>query len=419
MRDKGRRRGAASARRAVLGRPHRDGDRWDHGRVRKWGVIAIVGGVGLLVAASSAIWVGKGSAASAQGSSTRRVSQDVDGVHFLTPDVGWATEDNDTRMVMTTDGGSRWRDVSPPLLLRHGWALASGLSGGSFLSRSDFFVSVYDSSLGHLVPQYLFHSTDGGRRWVRIGSFPDGAGQAWVTFLNDRRGWVAVGNGAAGGSSSVTVYETTSAGAHWSVVSRSMSLTGRPGTPDNPGNCGDTGLSTSGASHAPVLWLTGASNFASCVYRSTDGGKRWTSGGLVDPSRGWGGEAWSPVFSTDSRGSLVAWRGTPRGSVAAFYSTSNGGRTWVERRLPSSTSGPVDVVSATTWVMAAGTKLYLSINGGFSWSSVPTTLDFSGPSMPGSLAFVNAMSGWAIDGSSQLWHTTNGGHTWALEQLPG
>jgi photosystem II stability/assembly factor-like uncharacterized protein len=39
--------------------------------------------------------------------------------------------------------------------------------------------------------------------------------------------------------------------------------------------------------------------------------------------------------------------------------------------------------------------------------------------MPGSLAFVNAMSGWAIDGSSQLWHTTNGGHTWALEQLPG
>jgi len=283
-------------------------------------------------------------------------------------------------------------------------------------------VSVYDSGPDELLPVFLFHTTDGGREWAQVGSFPNGVGEAWVSFLNDRQGWVVVGNGAAGGSSSATIYETTNGGARWSVVSRSMSLTGRPGTPKNPGNCGDTGLSTSGTSYAPVVWLSGASNLAPCLAYSTDGGRHWTGTGgpfEADASKGWGGEAWPPVFSSESEGTLVASYGTPHGSVTAFYSTSNGGNTWVEHRRPAPKPGPVDVVSPTTWVTTAGKSLCLTTNGGVTWSSFTTALDFSGPSVPGPLDFVNTLDGWAILGSGQLWHTADGGRMWALEPLPG
>ena len=139
--------------------------------------------------------------------------QDVDAVHFLNANVGWATEITGP-LRMTTNGGARWRDVPRPKL--HGKVLgfSNTLAGASFLSRSDFWVTAY--GLGRDV--FLFHTTDAGRKWVHAGTFPNDLGGAWVSFLNDRRGWVAVGNGAAGGSGTVTIYETTNGGRHWSMV---------------------------------------------------------------------------------------------------------------------------------------------------------------------------------------------------------
>lgn len=342
-------------------------------------------------------------------------SQDVDSVHFFTPKVGWATVDNASRLLMTTDGGARWRDVSPPMLLRANFTLASGPTAGSFLSQSDFWVSVYDSLPDKVLSVFLLHTTDGGQSWSLAGSFPNGAGAAWESFLNERQGWVELDNGEAAGSGSVTVYETTNGGQHWSVVSHSPSLTGTPGTPESPGSCDPTGISVSGTSRAPVLWLSGASNLAPCLSCSTDGGRRWSGcGSPSDPSKGWGGEAWPPVFSSESSGALRVSYGTSHGSVTAVYSTSNGGKTWKEHRPPSSNLGPVDVVSSSTCFDATSTRLYRTTNGGITWSSISTPHDLS----TSTLDFVTTMDGWAILSSGRLWHTTDGGRTWALEPLP-
>ena len=161
--------------------------------------------------------------------------QDVDAVHFINSKVGWASEDNYTRLLMTTDGGTRWRVLSLPESLRKRLALTTGLVGATFLSPSDFWATADRLRRTSTFPDvFLFHTTDGGRNWVQAGSFPNDE-EAWVSFLNDQRGWVAVDNGEAGGSGSVSIYETTNGGRHWSLVSRSRSLTGAPGTPGNPG----------------------------------------------------------------------------------------------------------------------------------------------------------------------------------------
>jgi photosystem II stability/assembly factor-like uncharacterized protein len=298
------------------------------------------------------------------------------------------------------------------MLRRVGFVLASGLAGAAFLSPTDFFVSVWTSW-----PVFLLHTTDSGRKWTEVGSFPNGVGEAWVSFLNNRQGWVAIGNGAAGGSSSVTIYATSDAGAHWAVVSRSMSLMGKPGTPENPGNCGDTGLIALGTLRGPVLWLTGASNIAPCVLESTDGGRRWAGAGPFDPSVGWGGEAWPPVFSSGASGALAVWYGTAHGSVMAVYSTRDHGATWVQHLTPSPKFELMDVVASTTWFAATGTTIYRTTNGGASWSSVPASVNFGNYQSPNTLDFVNAADGWAVAGGA-LWHTTDGGRAWVLQALP-
>ena len=374
--------------------------------MRRLGLVAAVA-MTLMLAASPSV-----ASSTPHTLTTAAQAQDVDGVYFLNSKVGWASVGNSARLLMTTDGGAHWRDVSPPMLRRKGFGLASGLAGADFLSPNDFFVSVTS------VPVFVSHTTDGGRKWTEVGSFPNGVGEAWVSFVNDRHGWVAIGNGAAGGSSSVTIYATMSGGAHWAVVSRSMSLGGKPGTPDNPGGCHDTGLTWSGSLRAPVLWLTGGGNVAPCVLESTDGGRRWGSDHSLDPSAGWGGTAWSPVFSSGSDGTLAVWYGTAHRAVTAAYSTTNGGVTWVEHRPPSGKQPElVDVVSSTTWFAATGTTVYLTANGGASWSSAHASVNFGGSQSSKTLDFVNIVDGWAVL-NGHVWHTTDGGRLWASEVLP-
>jgi photosystem II stability/assembly factor-like uncharacterized protein len=384
--------------------------------VRKLGLIATVV-MTLMLAAGTSSASSSPSSASVAPRANARQAQDVDGVYFLSPRVGWTSADGSTRLIMTTDGGARWRDVSPPMLTRKGLGLASGLAGADFLSPSDFFVSAYDIGTDELLPVFLLHTTDAGRKWTEVGSFPNGVGEAWVSFLNDRQGWVAIGNGAAGGTSTVTIYATTAAGAHWVMVARSPSLSGRPGTPDNPGGCGDTGLTWSGSLRAPVLWLTGFGSVAPCVRVSTDGGRRWGRAEVLDPSAGSGGEAWPPVFSSESDGALAVWYGTPGEVVTAVYSTTNGGASWMEHRTPLPKPGLVDVVSSRTWFAATGMTIYHTTNGGVRWSGAHVSLNFSNSQPQNALDFVNAVDGWAVL-SGALWHTTDGGRLWVLEPLP-
>jgi len=343
----------------------------------------------------------------------------VDGVKFLDSNVGWASTENQDQVFITTDGGRHWRDVSPPL--RKNLTFEGGLVGASFLSASDFYMSVFTASQTKLEPLLLFHATDAGRHWTQAGSFPNSAGQTSVSFADDQRGWVVVDNGHAAGSGSVTIYETRDGGRNWQMVSRSRSLTGVPGTPENPATSNITGLSISGSSRSPVLWLSGATTVTPYWVCSTDGGKRWTGcggGGWVDPYKGSGGVAWPPIFSSRASGALVASYGTPHASVTAFFSTSDGGNTWVEHLPPAPTIGPLDVVSSTTWFAVVGKALYRTTDGGANWVRVPNAKDLHGSSGTGSLDFVNTLDGWAILGSGRLWHTTDGGRVWKLELLP-
>lgn len=103
--------------------------------------------------------------------------------------------------------------------------------------------------------------------------------------------------------------------------------------------------------------------------------------------------------------------------MTAVYSTTNGGKTWVEHRTPSGKPVLADVVSSTTWFAALGKTIYHTTNGGLSWSRIAASVNFGSYSGRGTLDFVNTEDGWTLLGD-QVWHTTDGGHMWASELPP-
>jgi len=335
---------------------------------------------------------------------------DVDAVHFLSPSVGWFSADNQSRLLMTTDGGRHWVNISPPLLRLQGRTLAGGLSGGFFLSKSDFWVSVFNLGPDKVLPVEVLHTTNGGRSWTDSGSFPRDYGGAWLHFVSRSRGWLMVSHGAAADQEPVTLYETTTGGKRWSELARSSSTmaAGTPGAP-SPG-CDKTGISSS--SHSSV-WISGYCNGAVDLQHSRDGGRVWHERALRATNRtiSWGGYAYPPTFFTPSDGVLQAGLGTKSGTYDAIYTTKDGGIRWTVHRPPTATEGPMDVLSATTWFVAHGHTLYVTTNGGTSWTSVRSSISLSGTGTD-ILDFLDATVGWTVTARGTLWHTTDGGRTW-------
>jgi photosystem II stability/assembly factor-like uncharacterized protein len=331
----------------------------------------------------------------------------VDSVHFLDASTGWATTGNQSKLLMTVDGGGRWTNISPPALRARGRILAGGLAGAFMLSRADLWVSIFNDSVDKLAAVEVLNSTDGGRHWSDRGSFPRDYGSAWLYFTSARRGWLLVDDGAAAGSDWVTVYGTDTGGAHWRLLAGSRDPTIWSGTPGGPAAaCDKTGISFSSSTSG---WIGAGCNGPLELPHTSDGGREWQEDEL---ERGdYGDDLDPPQFFNASDGVMIGGLGSPTGTTDAVFNTTNGGSSWSAHVAPVRTDGPIDALSATTWLIADGHTLYLTRDGGSIWTPI------SSPIAPGGygsdrLDFVSTRVGWAITAGGALWCTTDGGRSW-------
>jgi photosystem II stability/assembly factor-like uncharacterized protein len=235
------------------------------------GWAAIVAACAILGACGSTTATSTTSGTRAAARATTALSS-VDAVKFLSPAVGWVATDNDSRLMMTTDGGRHWVNVSPPALRLRGRILAGGLSGAFFFSKSDFWVAVFNVGPDKVLPVEVLHTTNGARTWTESGSFPRSYGNAWLYFVSRSRGWLMVGQGQAADQEPVTIYQTRSGGRRWSELARSSSpmASGTPGAPSPA--CDKTGISYSSVSSG---WISGDCNGPVDLQHSRGGGRAW------------------------------------------------------------------------------------------------------------------------------------------------
>jgi photosystem II stability/assembly factor-like uncharacterized protein len=344
---------------------------------------------------------------------------------------GWAIF-NDYRLptmgvLATTDGGTRWRDVTPP---RSTGQRVAGLNVTVLSSIVAWVVRVLANDATFHYTSEILRTADGGRTWRSAAvpppaGLPDIGGVSSISFINPREGWLLASLGAAAGSEEVAIYHSTDRGEKWIEVARSAPYSASSGLPFGGDKDAITFLNpTTG-------WITGLilTPDELMLYATHDGGRTWQRQPMPLPkgfAPHWTAYAKPPKFFTARDGILPVYY-TVRDAgqetmIVAFYLTHDGGTTWTYAL------GPVSTWSVATHAVAdmnhawvrRGNVLYATTDGGRHWTTILRSsllLDVA------QLDFISPEVGWAVGAGARvgldpptspfLLKTLDGGRTWS------
>ena len=369
----------------------------------------------------------------------------LDEIHMLSLTEGWAR--SGPFVLVTGDGGSNWREVTPPGTLPDGtWKAASG--------------------------PHVLETSDGGVTW-RPAADPDSL-HSWervhlfATFLDARTAWVVYTAGTSF-RPDTQVWRTTDGGRSWTA---SLAF-----EPDIRGDGAWARMFALDPEHlwlmACVDWVGAGHHFDSRFFHSSDGGANWepmdvdvgvnfTGMAFSDPVHGWliwqtlsayynippefattadGGQTWEDhslppppgtphlfdeqylycepyqlnLLSSESVRLLVGcfdYEYSPKSYASYLYASDDGGDTWSAQLLPDPVYAPeyTLIYFDAGQALLLGREMYSSNDGGESWNHFKTV------SWDGDFSFVDRQHGWAVaraDGEVALVSTEDGGATWA------
>jgi photosystem II stability/assembly factor-like uncharacterized protein len=281
--------------------------------------VAIAVGFGLLIAGAI---VGKvadrGTSGGTAGRTIRLVAPN--GVRFVNSAVGWVTDDHGQRLLMTSDGGGSWVNISPPILGRPRDPPQLVLAGALFESRSSFWVAVFRYR-GGLAPVESLHTTDDGRTWTDARSFARNDGY-WRTvpltpggktlyggntlsprYFNAQDGVFTADLGSRTGGRSA-IYTTTTAGVRWTAHAV-------------PGGSPVGAVSIA----SPTSWVAAA---ARTLYMTNSAGRSWRARKLAI------GSVWGLSDTFDFLTPTDGWAITDSGPNSRIWHTTTSGRHWTK-----------------------------------------------------------------------------------------
>lgn len=316
----------------------------------------------------------------------------------------------------TTDGGTRWSDVTP-----------SGLAeqGGKHFIDGFFALDAHDAWIAYggvfeADRQTVLATTDGGRRWTVVGHQPNGD-TCDLDFVSPSIGWCAVITPYQG-RETVVLYRTTNDGKSWRIVSKTGEGTNPPGSLPF---AGDKNIQFTTKSIGWTTFLV--DGVTAPLYETVNGGKNWTAEhvapapGNLDHGSGFAGQP-----TLEGRNGAVGYTvETPHGRTVV-YATADRGRHW-HPVIPPGRGEPwlVDTLSPRRWRLVYGRRILLTNNAGKTWRTITTNHHFSlfyafdSPTPP-VVDFATRKVGWIQNPVSRtLWRTTDGGSRWRRVTIPG
>jgi len=147
---------------------------------------------------------------------------------------------------------------------------------------------------------------------------------------------------------------------------------------------------------ANEAWAVGS---AGEILHTFDGGITWTR------------QASGTTLDLNAVCFLDAERGWAAGG--AFAWTTNGGATWQIAPDLAAATYSVDFVDALTgWAVGGGGMTYRTLDGGQSWSAVPSGFENTLEDVD----FVDASTGWVVGGDGGILKTSDGGLNWTAQE---
>jgi photosystem II stability/assembly factor-like uncharacterized protein len=330
-------------------------------------------------------------------------------VHMTDALTGWAVTRAPTAVLRTTDGGIRWRDVTPLEFTRPGFTRQQ-IVVDTAVALTPLIAWVLSTEANK-----LFHTVDGGRTWRRVVlEVQSGA----FHFLNARDGWMLANEVVMGDGEAVDIYRSTDGGDRWSEMASTTADDESSGLPFMGDKVGLTFV------NATTGWIAGTTVAFDSLYLfvTRDGGRTWRPQPLPQPpevTSPW--ENWTepPIFFTAQDGILPVFYTSvnpesyaPVASPAVFYVTHDGGTTWAA-------TTPVSVAECECpWSFADmshgwvtdGAVLSRTADGGQRWTQIQPAPPFGGVIQ---LDFLSPRLGWAVSETPPfLLKTADGGRTW-------
>ena len=347
-------------------------------------------------------------------------------VQFFNNTEGWVAGNHS--VLHTTDGGLTWTSQQIPLISTDYWLKSLYFTDETY----GWVTSEGYGAFGDWIGQ-TFQTTDGGVSWNEYGVTLSFAGQD-VFFPDANNGWIVGYSMSWNGFYSYDIMHTTDAGMSWHAL---------PAPPQQ--YHGIAFLNNQKG------WIVGSvSGYLGFIISTTDGGENWTNQlesvvpladvQFTDVNNGWvigyggtvlhtidGGSNWLPQdiesydqlmaldFLNNSEGWIVGMNGTIR-------HTTNGGTNWTTVPSPNDLETcwrDIDFVNANTgWIIKGincdglgggfpqNIYLFHTTNGGLNWILQDSLLDLH------QIEFLDANQGWAIGGTNGIFRTTNGGESW-------
>ena len=329
---------------------------------------------------------------------------------------GWALTDQN--ILLTTDGGQIWKDVTPSGSAYGKYAY------GDFMNDKYAWIVSTAQQLGNGVN--VLRTSDGGRHW-QSSTISVSAVMPLDPphFLTIREGFLElnIGGGAAG-SEGIGIFHTTNGGQTWTEVAASNNqsnssfpLTGRK-----------NGISFKDMQSG---WATGEDASANpWLYMTHDGGHTWNKQSIPpvfpNPTDIQHYTTTPPVFfgNTGFLPVTVIINGGTDPHVLEIYKTTDGGITWTLIK-PEHAFGSSNAAGLTTddlyiadvnhaWGTDYVGQVWGTSDGFKNWQLLNSQMagDPNSDMNMKALSFVDASYGWGIT-KTKLLHTTNGGRTWS------
>lgn len=238
-----------------------------------------------------------------------------------------------TLLVRTMDAARTWDNVTPPAAI----AMLSAKNAGQVLDavgpdRAYLAVTASSSDSGPATTR-VFATDDGGRTWTESAPVEAPGAATGLSFTDPSHGWLLVNEGAAMGRDAVRVYRTTDGGARWSLAAQSPTFNSNSDSSAGISlACDKTGIMFPSAAAG---WLTSecTAGLAGELLVSRDGGVTWAAQPLPLPANVCGDTGCvlaGPEF-TGGAGFLTV---STYGGEPALLVSRDLGQTWQSMALP-------------------------------------------------------------------------------------